>query len=159
MTAFAQNPDPSKWQKGQNVIADLGMGDVNPTEAWTTKSNGGTAGQEGNYGQYWKGVGQKFFFDYIDQNDAMYGDHEKGNTCMGYYGDGRVSGENPDVYQVVKFPAGYYTIRVQACYRDASGQQTTDCFNAWKKGQARRTHGHTWKLMLTKHLQQKVQNL
>lgn len=71
MTAFAQNPDPSKWQKGQNVIADLGMGDVNPTEAWTTKSNGGTAGQEGNYGQYWKGVGQKFFFDYIDQNDAM----------------------------------------------------------------------------------------
>lgn len=138
MTAFAQNPDPSKWQKGQNVIADLGMGDVNPTEAWTTKSNGGTAGQEGNYGQYWKGVGQKFFFDYIDQNDAMYGDHEKGNTCMGYYGDGRVSGENPDVYQVVKFPAGYYTIRVQACYRDASGQQTTDCFNAWKKGQSKK---------------------
>ncbi len=138
MTAFAQNPDPSKWQKGQNVIADLGMGDVNPTEAWTTKSNGGTAGKEGDYGQYWKGVGQKFFFDYIDQNDAMYGDHEKGNTCMGYYGDGRVSGENPDVYQVVKFPAGYYTIRVQACYRDASGQQTTDCFNAWKKGQSKK---------------------
>ena len=138
MTAFAQNPDPSKWQKGQNVVADLGMGDVNPTEAWTTKSNGGTAGQEGNYGQYWKGVGQKFFFDYIDPNDAMYGDHEKGNTCMGYYGDGRVSGENPDVYQVVKFPAGYYTIRVQACYRDASGQQTTDCYNAWKKGQSKK---------------------
>ena len=138
MTAFAQNPDPSKWQKGQNVIADLGMKDVDPTEAWTTKSNGGTAGQEGNYGQYWKGVGQKFFFDYIDPNDAMYGDHEKGNTCMGYYGDGRVSGENPDVYQVVKFPAGYYTIRVQACYRDASGQQTTDCFNAWKKGQSKK---------------------
>lgn len=138
MTAFAQNPDPSKWQKGQNVVADLGMGDVNPTEAWTTKSNGGTAGQEGDYGQYWKGVGQKFFFDYIDPNDAMYGDHEKGNTCMGYYGDGRVSGENPDVYQVVKFPAGYYTIRVQACYRDASGQQTTDCFNAWKKGQSKK---------------------
>lgn len=138
MTAFAQNPDPSKWQKGQNVVADLGMGDMNPTEAWTTKSNGGTAGQEGNYGQYWKGVGQKFFFDYIDPNDAMYGDHEKGNTCMGYYGDGRVSGENPDVYQVVKFPAGYYTIRVQACYRDASGQQTTDCFNAWKKGQSKK---------------------
>lgn len=138
MTAFAQNPDPSKWQKGQNVVADLGMKDVDPTEAWTTKSNGGTAGQEGNYGQYWKGVGQKFFFDYIDPNDAMYGDHEKGNTCMGYYGDGRVSGENPDVYQVVKFPAGYYTIRVQACYRDASGQQTTDCFNAWKKGQSKK---------------------
>ena len=138
MTAFAQNPDPSRWQKGQNVIADLGMGDVNPTEAWTTKSNGGSAGKEGDYGQYWKGVGQKFFFDYIDQNDAMYGDHEKGNTCMGYYGDGHVSDDNPDVYQVVKFPAGYYTIRVQACYRDASGQQTTDCFNAWKKGQSKK---------------------
>ena len=138
MTAFAQNPDPSKWEKGQNVIADLGMKDVDPTQAWTTKSNGGSAGKEGNYGEYWKGVGQKFFFDYIDQNDAMYGDHEKGSTCMGYYGDGHVTDDNPDVYQIVKLPAGYYTIRVQACYRDASGQQTTDCFNAWKKGQSKK---------------------
>lgn len=138
MTAFAQNPDPSKWEKGQNVIADLGMKDVDPTQPWTTKSNGGSAGKEGNYGEYWKGVGQKFFFDYIDQNDAMYGDHEKGSTCMGYYGDGHVTDDNPDVYQIVKLPAGYYTIRVQACYRDASGQQTTDCFNAWKKGQSKK---------------------
>ena len=100
MTAFAQNPDPSKWEKGQNVIADLGMKDVDPTQPWTTKSNGGSAGKEGNYGEYWKGVGQKFFFDYIDQNDAMYGDHEKGSTCMGYYGDGHVTDDNPDVYPI-----------------------------------------------------------
>ena len=134
--AWAQNP--SSWEKGQNVIADLGMKDVDPTQAWTTKSNGGSAGKEGNFGEYWKGVGQKFFFDYIDQNDAMYGDHETANTCMGYYGDGHVSDDNPDVYQVVKIPAGYYTIRVQACYRDASGQQTTDCFNAWKAGKSKK---------------------
>ena len=138
MTAFAQNPDPSKWEKGQNVAADLGMKDIDPTQPWTTKSNGGTAGVAGNFGDYWKGVGQKFFFDYIDQNDAMYGDNEKGSTCLGYYGDGRVADDNPDLYQVVKFPAGYYTIRVQACYRDASGQQTDDCLKAWKKGQSKK---------------------
>ena len=138
MTAFAQNPDPSKWEKGQNVIADLGMQDVDPTKPWTTKSNGGSSSGTANYGDYWKGVGQKFFFDYIDQNDAMYGDHETANTCMGYYGDGRVTDDNPDVYQVIKMPAGYYTIRVQACYRDASGQQTTDCFNAWKAGKSKK---------------------
>ena len=134
--AWAQNP--SSWQKGQNVIADLGMKDVDPTQAWTTKSNGGSAGKEGNYGDNWKGVGQKFFFDYIDQSDAMYGDHETANTCMGYYGDGHVSDDNPDVYQVVKIPAGYYTIRVQACYRDASGQQTTECFRDWKAGKSKK---------------------
>jgi hypothetical protein len=138
MTAFAQNPDPSKWEKGQNVIEDLGMQDVDPTKPWTTKSNGGSSSGTANYGDYWKGVGQKFFFDYIDQNDAMYGDHETANTCMGYYGDGRVTDDNPDVYQVIKMPAGYYTIRVQACYRDASGQQTTDCFNAWKAGKSKK---------------------
>jgi hypothetical protein len=138
MTAFAQNPDPSKWEKGQNVAADLGMMDIDPTQPWTTKSNGGSAGVAGNFGDYWKGVGQKFFFDYIDQNDAMYGDNEKGATSMGYYGDGRVADDNPDLYQVIKFPAGYYTIRVQACYRDASGQQTDDCLKAWKKGQSKK---------------------
>lgn len=134
--AWAQNP--SSWEKGQNVIADLSMKDVDPTQPWTTKSNGGSSSGTANYGDYWKGVGQKFFFDYIDQNDAMYGDHETANTCMGYYGDGRVTDDNPDVYQVVKIPAGYYTIRVQACYRDASGQQTTDCFNAWKAGKSKK---------------------
>lgn len=136
MTAFAQSPDPSKWEKEQNVIADLGMGDVDPTQPWTAKSNGGSsANGAGDYGQYWKGVGQKFFFDYIDRNDAMYGDHDPGNTCIGFYGDGKVIDDNPDLYQVVKIPAGHYTIRVQACYRDASGQQTDQCLAAFKKGQ------------------------
>ena len=134
--AWAQNP--SSWEKGQNVIADLGMKDVDPTQAWTTKSNGGTAGAAGNFGDNWKGIGQKFFFDYIDQNDAMYGDHETANTCMGYYGDGHVSDDNPDVYQVVKIPAGYYTIRVQACYRDASGQQTTECLRDYNAGKSKK---------------------
>jgi len=138
MTAFAQNPDPSKWEKGQNVIADLGMMDVDPTQGWTMKSNGGTAGVAGNFGDHWQGVGQKFFFDYIDQSDAMYGDHETANTCIGYYGDGRVADDNPDLSQVIKMPAGYYTIRVQACYRDASGQQTDDCFKAWKAGKSKK---------------------
>lgn len=135
---WAQNPDPSTWAAGDNVIADLGMGDITPTGTWTTKSNGGSAGGQGNYGDYWKGDGAKFFFDYIDQNDGMYGDHEKGNTCMGYYADGAVIEKNPDVYQVIKIPAGYYTIRVQACYRDVGGQETKDGIAVYKAGKSKK---------------------
>ena len=118
MAAFAQSPG---FTKGENVAAKLGLGDVDPSEPWTMKSNGGQSGQEGNYGDYWKGVGQKFFFDYIDKNDAMYGDHDPGVTSVGFYSDGKVVDDNPDLYQVVKFPAGHYTIKVQAVYRDGNG--------------------------------------
>ena len=123
-------------KKGTNVIADLGMKDVDPTQPWTTKSNGGSSGNKGNYGDYWKGVGQKYFFDYTDKNDRMFGNHEKGNTCMGFYGDG--IDDNPDIYQIVKIPAGHYTIRVQAFYRDASGQQITECLTNYKNGQSKK---------------------
>lgn len=119
MTAFAQNPDPSKWEEGQNVIADLGMGDVDPQTAWTMKSNGGTAGVAGDFGQYWKGAGQKFFFDY-NQFD---GDSRESATCAGFYSDGKIDETPEHLYQVVKIPAGHYTVRFQACYRDRSGQQ------------------------------------
>lgn len=127
MAAFAQSPNSASWQKGQNVAADLGLGDVDPSGPWTMMSNAGQSGangksgEPGDYGKYWQGVGQKFFFDYIDNTATMYGDHEAGNTCAGFYSDGKVVDDNPDLYQVVKFPAGHYTIRVQAVYRDGNG--------------------------------------
>ena len=129
MTAFAQNPDPSKWEEGQNVIADLGMGDVDPQTAWTMKSNGGTAGVAGDYGQYWKGVGQKFFFDY-NQFD---GDSRESATCVGFYSDGKIDETPEHLYQVVKIPAGHYTVKFQACYRDRSGQQVDQMADDYTK--------------------------
>ena len=125
MAAFAQVP--SNWKVGDNVINDLGMGDYDPTVPWTMMSNAGESGangksgEPGDYGEYWQGVGQKFFFDYIDKTATMYGEREPGNTCVGFYSDGKVIDDNPDLYQVVKIPAGYYTIRVQAVYRDGNG--------------------------------------
>lgn len=129
---WAQNPDPSAWSVGDNVIKDLGMGDVDPTETWTMKNryyNGNS--DHGDYGEYWQGVGQKFFFDYIDPThdvDAnsngshiLSGHESEAQTAVGFYGDGHVTDDDPDLYQVVYMPPGAYTIRVQACYRDCSG--------------------------------------
>ena len=139
---WAQNPDPSTWSKGDNVIADLGMGDVDPSQKWTTvnvvRDNSGNITQEPSYGSYWKGDGKYFLFDYIDESNSMYGDHEKGATCMGYYADGAIVEKNPDIYQVVKIPAGYYTIRVQACYRDVGGQETNDGIKAYQAGKSKK---------------------
>lgn len=135
MAIWAQNPDPSKWSVGDNVIKDLGMGDVDPTEPWTMKNryyNGNS--DTGDYGEYWKGVGQKFFFDYIDPEHDVdansNGSHiwdghgDDGQTAVGFYGDGHVTDNDPDLYQVVYLPPGFYTVRVQACYRDCSGGGT-----------------------------------
>ncbi|MBR6036038.1 MAG: hypothetical protein IKP41_03640 [Bacteroidaceae bacterium] len=135
MAIWAQNPDPSKWSVGDNVIKDLGMGDVDPTEPWTMKNryyNGNS--DTGDYGEYWKGVGQKFFFDYIDRehdvdanssgNHIWDGHGDEGQTAVGFYGDGHVTDNDPDLYQVVYLPPGFYTVRVQACYRDCSGGGT-----------------------------------
>lgn len=130
MTAFAQNPDPSKWEKEQNVVADLGMGDVDPQQAWTMKSNGGTAGVAGDFGNYWQGVGQKFFFDY-NQFD---GDSRESATCVGFYSDGKIDEEPENLYQIVKIPAGHYTVRFQGCYRDRSGQQVGNMASDYVNG-------------------------
>jgi len=139
---WAQNPDPSAWSVGDNVIADLKMGDVDPSQKWTTvnvvRDNSGNITQEPSYGSYWKGDGKYFLFDYIDESNSMYGDHEKGATCMGYYADGAIVEKNPDIYQVVKIPAGYYTIRVQACYRDVGGQETNDGIKAYQAGKSKK---------------------
>ena len=147
---WAQNPDPSKWEPGENVIKDLGMGDVDINEEWTLKNRFyNNNSDSGDYGQYWQGVGQKFLFDYIDINhdvdpnsngSHLWGDHDKsiGGTCAGFYGDGHVEDEDPNIYQIVYFPAGHYTIRVQGCYRDASGQQTDACIAAYQKGNSKK---------------------
>lgn len=132
MAALAQVP--SSWKVGDNVIKDLGMGDVDPKENWSIRSNFqmGDANGAGSYGDYWQGVGQKFLSDYIDkvEDDDMNGTdlwsgHEdardKSVTCAGYYVNSATDDDLPNIYQVVHMPAGYYKLRVQALYRDING--------------------------------------
>ena len=134
MVAWAQDPDPSTWEVDQNVARELGMGDCDQTEPWTMKSNGDSSGKtKGDYGQYWKGVGQEWFYDFTQDGDAM-NDGRQGYSCVGFYADGSCKATAPNLYQVIKIPAGYYIVRFQGIYRDRSGQNLGELYNDWLKG-------------------------
>ena len=136
MTAFAQSPDPSKWEVGDNVIADLGMGDYDPHQKWSVKPKSSASSKDpGDYGTYWKGKGQLLFSDYYDEfGDLLSADASQIQTGLGFYGDGSIAKEAElvNIYQVVTLPAGWYTIRVQSCFRDVGGQAGAP-YGSWKE--------------------------
>lgn len=99
---YANAQAPDTWQAGQNVAKELGMGDLNEF------SGDKTANGNGDYditslGQYWKG-------DLPNEYS-----NAEGTNIISFYNKGLVN-----LYQVVKFPAGSYTIDVQALYREGT---------------------------------------
>jgi len=104
----AQNVDTSEWNEGDDIAAYLNWGDYDGT--W---SGGKTANNNGDYsiddmGDWWKGS-MPSEWNEID-----------GTAAVGYYFDGKTEGPLTNLYQVVYFPAGYYTIKVQALYREGT---------------------------------------
>lgn len=119
-TANAQAP--ADWQVGENVAAKIGLGDVDGTSF-----SGATSASTDNnrphdlvmetLGDYWKVNGDK-------PNEFR----EPTDDCMGIYGF--YDKKEADMYQVVKFPAGAYTIDVQALYREGTpADNFTNHFN------------------------------
>lgn len=99
---YANAQAPDTWQAGQNVAKELGMGDLD------VFSGAMTANDNGDYdvtslGDYWKG-------DVPNEYS-----NSKGPSIISFYNKGLVN-----LYQVVKFPAGSYTIDVQALYREGT---------------------------------------
>lgn len=117
VAASAQN-----FQVGENVAAKLGLGDVDGTSFSGTTS----ASTDDNrphdlvmetLGNYWKVDGDK-------PNEFR----EPTEDCMGIYGF--YDKKEADMYQVVKFPAGAYTVDVQALYREGTpADNFTNHFN------------------------------
>ncbi len=137
VAAWAQSsPDPSTWNVGDNVIADLGMGDYDPTQVWSCKPKADTSSRTpGDFGMYWKGKGQLIFSDYQDATTDLHGGNaDLMQTGLGFYGDGSIAkdADPVNIYQIVKLPAGWYTIRVQSCFRDVGGQAGAP-HGSWKK--------------------------
>ena len=104
----AQNVDTSEWQEGDDIASYLNWGDYDGT--W---SGGKTANNNGDYsiddmGNWWKG-----------SKPAEWNEVD-GIAAVGYYFDGKTEGPLTNLYQVVYFPAGYYTIQVQALYREGT---------------------------------------
>lgn len=120
LASFAQAP--ADWQIGENVAAKLGLGDVDGT------SFSGNVGPNDDtnrphdkvvktMGDYWKVEGDmpNEFLENFDGHIGIYGFYDK---------------KNADMYQVVKFPAGAYTIDVQALYREGTpADNFTNHFN------------------------------
>lgn len=110
------------FQVGENVAAKLGLGDVDGTSFSGTTS----ASTDNNrphdlvmetLGNYWKVDGDK-------PNEFR----EPTEDCVGIYGF--YDKKEADIYQVVKFPAGAYTVDVQALYREGTpADNFTNHFN------------------------------
>lgn len=128
ITLQAQEVDTSNWHEGDDVAAFLNWGDYDGTYSGGTTANGNGDYTPDDIGDYWRGS-MPTEWNYLD--DLGYG-------AYGYYFDGKASGPLTDVYQVVYFPAGWYTIQVQALYREGTPYDTfvnhfnhTPKKNAW----------------------------
>lgn len=113
---------PAEWNKGDNVAAALGLGDIDGT------SFSGAVGPNDDtnrphdkvvqtMGDYWKVEGDmpNEFLESFDGHIGIYGFYDK---------------KQADMYQVVKFPAGAYTVKVQALYREGTpADNFTNHFN------------------------------
>ncbi|MCQ2259218.1 MAG: hypothetical protein MJZ41_14705, partial [Bacteroidaceae bacterium] len=121
--AYAANAQaPADWQIDQNVAAELGFGDVDGL------SFSGEVGPNDDtnrphdkvvktLGDYWKVDGDlpNEFLESYDGNIGIYGFYDK---------------KTADMYQVAKFPAGSYEIKVQALYREGTpADNFTNHFN------------------------------
>ena len=105
----AQNVDTSSWQEGDDIASYLNWGDYDGS--W---SGSKTANNNGDYsidtmGDWWKGSKPS------EWNEV------EGTAAVGFYFDGKQDTDKlTNIYQVVYFPAGFYTIKVQALYREGT---------------------------------------
>ncbi|MBR1666770.1 MAG: hypothetical protein IJ693_00680 [Bacteroidaceae bacterium] len=119
--AFVANAQaPAEWTDGMDVTAQLGLGDCDGSFSGDWKENSYDGGDVSSIGQYWKG----------SMPNEYSGAAEGGDGCIAFYNQ-----KEFDIYQVVKVPAGTYTIQVQACYREGG---FNDTFANYNKGQVKK---------------------
>lgn len=97
---------PADWKVGDDVAAELGLGDCSGAFEFsgTATANDYGASDVKDFGKYWKG----------DVHPNEYGGIDEVHL-LGYY-----NADPFDIYQVVKIPAGSYTLRVQSHYREGT---------------------------------------
>lgn len=97
---------PADWKVGDDVAAELGLGDCSGAFEFsgTATANDYGASDVKDFGKYWKG----------DVHPTEYGGIDEVHL-LGYYNSAPF-----DIYQVVKIPAGSYTLRVQSHYREGT---------------------------------------
>ena len=108
---FINAQAPAEWVEGMDVTDKIMLGDYDGSFSGDWKANDYDGGDATSIGNYWKGDCPN---EYLDVG------------CYAFYN------RDPfDFYQVVKFPAGAYTIKLQANYREGT---FSDTFANYKKG-------------------------
>ena len=106
---FINAQAPAEWVEGMDVTDKIMLGDYDGSFSGDWKANDYDGGDATSIGNYWKGDCPN---EYLDAG------------CYGFYD------RDPfDFYQVVKFPAGSYTIKLQANYREGGFDDTFANFN------------------------------
>lgn len=103
---------PAEWTEGMDVTDKIMLGDYDGSFSGDWRANDYDGGDATSIGNYWKGDCPN---EYLDVG------------CYAFYNKQLI-----DFYQVVKFPAGSYTIKLQANYRQGT---FADTFANWNKGQ------------------------
>ena len=96
--------DPAEWVAGQDVTDKIMLGDYDGSFSGDWSANSYDGGDAKTIGNYWKGDCPN---EYLDEG------------CFAFYNKQLI-----DFYQVVKFPAGAYTIKLQANYREGTFADT-----------------------------------
>ncbi len=106
LSANAQSSEG--WTEGQDVTAALGLGDCDGSFSGSWKANNYDGGDVSSIGDYWKGTMPNEY---------------NSEGCIAFYNGGNAF-PTLDIYQVVKVPAGVYTINVQSYYREGNPNDT-----------------------------------
>jgi len=104
----AQDVDSSAWQEGEEITDKLNWGDYDGSWSGEKPANNNGDYSPSDMGDWWKGS-KPSEWNEVD-----------GTAAVGFYFDGKTSDDLINMYQVVWFPAGFYTINVQALYREGT---------------------------------------
>lgn len=124
----AQDIDTSSWTEGMDVSDQLNWGDYNGTFSGERASNNNGDYTPSTLGDYWQGT---LLSEWNWLDELNFG-------AMAFYNDGKAGDALANIYQVVYFPAGWYTLDVQALYREGTCDDSFPSFfnntpqkNAW----------------------------
>lgn len=124
----AQDIDTSGWNAGDDVTDQLNWGDYDGSFSGERTSNNNGDYTPSTLGDYWQGT---LLSEWNWLDDLSFG-------AMAFYNDGKAGDALADIYQVVYFPAGWYTLDVQALYREGTCDDSFPTFfnntpqkNAW----------------------------
>ncbi len=129
MAGYVNAQAPAEWQEGDDVTAQIGLGDCDGSFSGEWAANDYAGGDVKTPGNYWKG-----------SMPNEYREVENGKGVIAFYKQ-----KEFDIYQVANIPAGSYTIKVQSYYREGN---PNDTFTNWNNKGRVKKHAYLYASVL-----------